>query len=110
MGPERLIIPMMSVLFALPWLPFIFYVADCEAANQNAEHPAAEAWGFYRQSDFSGRNLHLRLRHMTTALELLETMMLKQPCTRVEKAGQSWQFMFGKVTQPSTSNALGGSF
>ena len=32
---------------------------------------------------------------MTKALELLETMVLRQPCTCVEKTGQLWQFMFG---------------
>ena len=29
-----------------------FYVADCEAANQNAEHPAAEAWDFTDNQTF----------------------------------------------------------
>jgi hypothetical protein len=32
---------------------------------------------------------------MTKALGLLETMVLRQPCTCVEKAGHSWQFRFG---------------
>jgi hypothetical protein len=32
---------------------------------------------------------------MTKALELLETMLLRQPCTHVEKAGHLWQFRFG---------------
>ena len=32
---------------------------------------------------------------MIKALELLETMMLRQPCTYVEKAGHLWQFRFG---------------
>jgi hypothetical protein len=29
------------------------------------------------------------------AIELLETMMLRQPCTYVEKAGHLWQLRFG---------------
>jgi uncharacterized protein DUF6188 len=32
---------------------------------------------------------------MEKAIELLETMMLRQPCTYVEKAGHLWQFRFG---------------
>jgi hypothetical protein len=32
---------------------------------------------------------------MEKAIELLETMMLRQPCTCVEKTGPSWQFRFG---------------
>jgi Family of unknown function (DUF6188) len=32
---------------------------------------------------------------MEKAIELLETMMLRQPCTYDEKAGHLWQFRFG---------------
>jgi hypothetical protein len=32
---------------------------------------------------------------MEKAIELLETMVLRLPCTHVEKAGHLWQFRFG---------------
>lgn len=32
---------------------------------------------------------------MKTALDLLETMILRLPCTDVEKTGHLWQFRFG---------------
>jgi hypothetical protein len=51
-------------------------------------------WGEPKTRRF-GKYLRLRLRQVTKALELLETMMLGQRCTYVEKVGHLWQLRFG---------------
>jgi hypothetical protein len=35
------------------------------------------------------------LRHMQKVIEVLETIVLRLPCTYVGKAGHVWQFRFG---------------